>query len=150
MPKRFPPEFMRDVVTVARRGMLTRAEVVADFDISEQPVNRWMRQADIDDEIKRRAHHDRAVRGRAAMSRQTPPGDGSRDPAAGDRVLRSRSPPKMSYPLVRELAAEGIPVRLTCGVLGFLPRRSTSTANSRSAKATLPTRTWARASSTAV
>jgi putative transposase len=25
----------------------------------------------------------------------------------------------MTYPLVRELAAEGIPVRLTCGVLGF-------------------------------
>ena len=52
MPKKFPPEFKRDVVTVARRGMLTRAEVVADFDISEQPVNRWMRQADIDDDIK--------------------------------------------------------------------------------------------------
>ena len=27
----------------------------------------------------------------------------------------------MSYPLVRDLAAEGIPVRLTCGVLGFSP-----------------------------
>ena len=25
----------------------------------------------------------------------------------------------MTYPLVRDLAAEGIPVRLTCGVLGF-------------------------------
>ena len=25
----------------------------------------------------------------------------------------------MRYPLVRELAAEGFPVRLTCGVLGF-------------------------------
>ncbi len=25
----------------------------------------------------------------------------------------------MTYPLVKELAAEGIPVRLTCGVLGF-------------------------------
>ena len=25
----------------------------------------------------------------------------------------------MTYPLVRELAAEKIPVRLTCGVLGF-------------------------------
>ncbi len=24
----------------------------------------------------------------------------------------------MSYPLIRDLAAEGIPVRLTCGVLG--------------------------------
>jgi transposase len=51
MPKKFPPEFKRDVVTVARRGKLTRAEVAADFDISEQSVNRWMRQADIDDGI---------------------------------------------------------------------------------------------------
>ena len=25
----------------------------------------------------------------------------------------------MTYPLVQDLAAEGIPVRLTCGVLGF-------------------------------
>ena len=52
MPKKFPPEFMRDVVTVARRGELTRAEVAADFGISQQSVNRWMRQADIDDGIK--------------------------------------------------------------------------------------------------
>jgi len=28
----------------------------------------------------------------------------------------------MTYPLVRELAAEGVPVRLTCGVLGFSPQ----------------------------
>ena len=28
----------------------------------------------------------------------------------------------MSFPLVQELAAEGIPVRLTCGVLGFSPQ----------------------------
>ena len=28
----------------------------------------------------------------------------------------------MSYPLVRDLAAEGIPVRLTCGVLGHSPQ----------------------------
>ncbi len=28
----------------------------------------------------------------------------------------------MSYPLVRDLAAEDIPVRLTCGVLGFSPQ----------------------------
>lgn len=28
----------------------------------------------------------------------------------------------MTYPLVQELAAEGIPVRLTCGVLGFSPQ----------------------------
>jgi transposase len=52
MPKRFPPEFKRDVVTVARRGDLTIAEVAADFDISVESVRRWMRQADIDDGIK--------------------------------------------------------------------------------------------------
>ncbi len=52
MPKKFPPEFKRDVVRVARRGDLTRAEVAADFDISIESVTRWMRQADIDDGVK--------------------------------------------------------------------------------------------------
>jgi transposase-like protein len=51
MPKKFPPEFKRDVVTVARRGDLTVAEVAADFDISVESVRRWMRQADIDDGV---------------------------------------------------------------------------------------------------
>ena len=52
MPKRFPPEFKRDVVTVARRGDLTINEVAADFDISPTSVQRWMRQADVDDGIR--------------------------------------------------------------------------------------------------
>ena len=52
MPKKFPPEFKRDVVRVARRGDLTRAEVAADFDISVESVHRWLRQADIDDGVK--------------------------------------------------------------------------------------------------
>ena len=51
MPKKFPPEFKRDVVTVARRGDLTINEVAADFDISTESVRRWMRQADIDDGV---------------------------------------------------------------------------------------------------
>ena len=52
MPKKFPPEFKRDVVTVARRGDLTVNEVAADFDVSVESVRRWMRPADIDDGIK--------------------------------------------------------------------------------------------------
>jgi transposase len=52
VPKKFPPEFKRDVVTVARRGDLTVAEVAADFDVSVESVRRWMRQADVDDGIK--------------------------------------------------------------------------------------------------
>ena len=51
MPKKFPPEFKRDVVTVARRGDLTVAEVAADFDISVESVRRWMRPSDIDDGV---------------------------------------------------------------------------------------------------
>jgi len=52
MPKKFPVEFKRDVVTVARRGDLSIAEVAVDFGIAEETVRRWMRQADIDDGIK--------------------------------------------------------------------------------------------------
>jgi len=52
MPKKFPPEFKRDVVAVARRGDLSIAEVAADFGVSEESIRRWMRQADIDDGIK--------------------------------------------------------------------------------------------------
>ena len=52
MPKKFPPEFKRDVVAVARRGDLTVAGVAADFDVSIESVRRWIRQADIDDGVR--------------------------------------------------------------------------------------------------
>jgi transposase len=52
MPKRYPPEFKRDVGTVARRGDLSVNEVAADFDIAPESVRRWVRQADIDDGVK--------------------------------------------------------------------------------------------------
>jgi transposase len=52
MPRKFPPEFKRDVVRVARRGDLTKAEVAADFGISVESVKRRCRQADIDDRIR--------------------------------------------------------------------------------------------------
>ncbi len=38
MPKKLPPEFKRDVVTVARRGDLSIAEVAADFGLFR---NEW-------------------------------------------------------------------------------------------------------------
>jgi len=47
----FPPEFKGDVVAVARRGDLILPEVAADFDVSEESVRRWGKQADIDDGI---------------------------------------------------------------------------------------------------
>ena len=52
MPKKFPPEFKRDVANVARRGDLSVTEVAHDFEVSVESVRRWMRQADIDDGIR--------------------------------------------------------------------------------------------------
>jgi transposase len=52
MPKKYPLEFKRDVVAVARRGGLTQAEVAIDFGVSEESVRRWTRQADIDDGVR--------------------------------------------------------------------------------------------------
>lgn len=52
MPKKFPAEFQRDVVAVARRGNAPRAEIAADFGISESTLKRWLAQADIDDGVK--------------------------------------------------------------------------------------------------
>ena len=72
MPKKFPAEFKRDVVAVARRGDLRIAEVAADFGIAEESVRRWMRQADIDDGIKdglTTAEQDEVVRLRRANRR---------------------------------------------------------------------------------
>lgn len=52
MPKRFPEEFKRDVVSVARRRTVPLDEVAADFGVAPSTLQRWMRQADVDDGIK--------------------------------------------------------------------------------------------------
>ena len=120
--RRSSPEFKRDVVAVARRGDLSVPEVAVDFGIAEETVRRWMRQADIDDGIKdglTTAEQAEIVQLRRA---EAPARDGERDPPPGRRLLRQGRAPKMKFPLVRELAAEGFPVRLTCGVLGFSPQ----------------------------
>ena len=81
-----------------------------------------MRQADIDDGIKdglttaEQAEIVQLRRQNAAAR------DGERDPSSGGGLLRQGRAPKMTFPLVQDLAAERIPVRLTCGVLGFSPQ----------------------------
>jgi transposase len=52
MPKKYPPEFKKDVAAVARRGDLTVPEVAVDFGVSQESVRRWMRQAEIDDGVR--------------------------------------------------------------------------------------------------
>ena len=52
MPKKFPAEFKADVVTAARRGDLTYAELAADFGITESCLTNWLSRADRDEGIK--------------------------------------------------------------------------------------------------
>ncbi|MBI1351766.1 MAG: IS3 family transposase [Actinomycetales bacterium] len=119
MPKKYPPEFKRDVVTVARRGDLSVAEVAVDFGVAEETVWRWMKQADVDDGIRdgqTSSEQAEVVQLRRRMRRLEMENEILRRAAA---YFASSTPPKMTYPLVRDLAAEGFPVRLACGVLGF-------------------------------
>jgi transposase-like protein len=51
MPKHYPPELKRDVVAVARTSGLTQDQIAEDFGISSHSVQRWLKQADIDDGV---------------------------------------------------------------------------------------------------
>ena len=55
----------------------------------------------------------------SCVERTQAAGAGERDPAPGDGLLRPRHAPKMMFPLVLDLAADRIPVAVTCRVLGF-------------------------------
>lgn len=52
MPKKYPEEFKRDVVAVARRGELSIVEIAIDFGVAEESVRRWLRRADADDGLR--------------------------------------------------------------------------------------------------
>ncbi|MGN6089117.1 MAG: IS3 family transposase [Actinomycetales bacterium] len=122
MPKKYPLEFKRDVVRVARRGDLTVPEVAHDFGVAEESVRRWLRQADIDDGVREgqtSAEQSELVALRRDKRRLEMENEILRRAAAYFAASKS---PKMRFPLVRDLAAEGFPVRLTCGVLGFSPQ----------------------------
>jgi transposase len=52
MPKAFPAEFRRDVVTVARRKEAPLSEIARDFGISESCLHRWVKRAEIEDGVR--------------------------------------------------------------------------------------------------
>jgi transposase-like protein len=52
MPKPYPKEFRDDVVAIARRREVSFARVAKDFGISETCVQKWVKQAEIEDCIK--------------------------------------------------------------------------------------------------
>ncbi|MFB8282661.1 IS3 family transposase [Nocardia colli] len=119
MPKPYPEEFRRDVVAVARKGEIPLTQIAKDFGISQSCVKNWVKQADVEDGHRPGATGDESAELREARKR-------IRQLEQEAEVMRravayfSRDVnPKMMYPLVLDLAADKIPVAVTCRVLGF-------------------------------
>ncbi|WP_413468253.1 IS3 family transposase [Kocuria marina] len=119
MPKPYPEEFRRDVVAVARKHEAPLSQIARDFGISEATLHNWLRKADVDDGVRpgvttAEAEELRALKRRNRLLEQE------------NEILRRAAaffarelPPKMMFPLVLDLAADGIPVAVTCRILGF-------------------------------
>ncbi|MEV6527974.1 IS3 family transposase [Longispora sp. NPDC051575] len=119
MPKAFPPEFRRDVVAVARRGDAPITQIAKDFGISDSCLRNWMHQADIADGNRPGVTREESAELRDLRKR-------NRLLEQENEILRRAAAyfardigPKMIYPLVCDLAADKIPVAVTCRVLGF-------------------------------
>ncbi|MDG3011498.1 IS3 family transposase [Rhodococcus sp. D2-41] len=119
MPRPYPAEFRRDVVAVARKSDAPLTQIAKDFGISEATLHNWLKKADVEDGVRpgvtaQESAELRELRKRNRLLEQE------------NEILRRAAaffarelPPKMIYPLVLDLAADAIPVALTCRVLGF-------------------------------
>ncbi|MBE4719521.1 IS3 family transposase [Pseudarthrobacter sp. AB1] len=119
MPKPFPAEFRRDVVAVARKHEAPISQIAKDFGISEATLHNWLKKADIEDGARPGVAEKEAAELRDARKR-------IRLLEQENEILRRAAaffarelPPKMKFPLVLDLAADGIPVAVACRVLGF-------------------------------
>ncbi|WP_223837483.1 IS3 family transposase [Streptomyces venezuelae] len=119
MPKPYPEEFRQDVARVARnRGLgVTVEQVATDVGVHPMTLWTWMRRADSDDGSKpgvssKESAELREARRRIKLLEQE--NEVLRRAAA---YLSQAHLPKRIYPLVKELAGDGVPVAVTCRVL---------------------------------
>ncbi|WP_121830083.1 IS3 family transposase [Streptomyces sp. S1] len=119
MPKPCPEEFRRDVVRVARnRGPgVTVEQVAADFGVHPMTLWKWMRRADIDDGAKTGTTSQENAELREARRRIKLLEQANEVLRRAAAYLSQAHLPKRIYPLVKELAADGTPVSVTCRVL---------------------------------
>ncbi|ULD38882.1 IS3 family transposase [Rhodococcus qingshengii] len=119
MPKPFPEEFRRDVVAVARKREAPLIQIAKDFGISEPTLHNWLKKADIEDGNRPGMTKDESAELREAKKRIRLLEQEAEVMRRAVAYLSRDVNPKMMFPLVRDLAADGIPVTVTCRVLGF-------------------------------
>ncbi|MGW4859088.1 IS3 family transposase [Kocuria palustris] len=119
MPAAYPQEFREDVVRVARsrEDGITIAQIAKDFGVHETTLHKWIRQADIDDgnrpgRTREESTGLREARKQIRLLQQE--NEVLRRAAA---YLSQANLPKRFYPLVSELAVDGIPVGVSLRVL---------------------------------
>ncbi|MEW1778720.1 IS3 family transposase [Streptomyces sp. NPDC086777] len=119
MPKPYPEEFRQDVVRVARnRGPgVTVEQVATDFGVHPMTLWKWMRRADIDDGAKPGVTSQDSAELREARRRIKLLEQENEVLRRAAAYLSQAHLPKRIYPLVKELAADGTPVTVTCRVL---------------------------------
>lgn len=115
MPKAYPSEFREDVVRVARNrpAGATLEQLAADFGVHPMTLSKWMRKADVEDGVKPGATNDQLAELRDAKRRiRTLEMERGAAPRRGVSVAGQPAgqPGEMIYPLVRELADDGVPV----------------------------------------
>ncbi|MFW3386649.1 UNVERIFIED_CONTAM: IS3 family transposase [Kocuria sp. CPCC 205274] len=119
MPAPYPQEFRDDVVRVARsrEDGVTLAQIAKDFGIHEMTLSKWMRQADVEDGEKPGATRAESAENRELKKRIRLLEQENEVLRRAAAYLSQANLPKRYYPLVTELAADGVPVAVTCRVL---------------------------------
>lgn len=116
MPRRYPPEFRRKVLDLLKAGRSV-AELVRDLEISDQTVYNWRRQELIDTgQMPGVSSADQAelVAARRRIAELETELAVHRRAA---ELLKEAVPPKDRYAVVKQMAAEGLPVEVCCRVL---------------------------------
>ncbi|WP_433553970.1 IS3 family transposase [Micromonospora zamorensis] len=121
MPKPYPREFRDDVVRVARDRDpgVTVEQVVKDFGVHPMTLFKWLRQADVDAGTRPGVSGDESAELREARKRIKLLEQENEVLRRAAAYLSQANLPKRLYPLVSELAADGIPVAVTCRVLNI-------------------------------
>ncbi|MEV8151047.1 IS3 family transposase [Arthrobacter sp. NPDC080073] len=118
MPTAYGAEFRQDVIDVARKGEAPLAQTAKDFGLSVTTLKRWIAIAERKEtgagpaaaesaEMRELKKRNRLLEQENEILRR-----------AAAYLARDINP-KMIYPLVTDLAADGVPVAVTCRVLGF-------------------------------
>ncbi len=69
MAKRYPLDFRRDVISVARKHEAPLNQIAKDFGISEATLHNWLHKADVEDGVRPGLNENDAMEMRALKKR---------------------------------------------------------------------------------